>query len=231
MNLRSKSRIDYAVYHSTGEKVPKMANLEVEELKARENLRHSLQLYDDIDNFDTLEDISEGVASISEAAKAYRHVHVELRAELGNGYANRYPNYGKTLEGVDLFLKRARNQRKTLKAPDEKLVGVGTTTGANGKGDIESLRINRDILDMKIKQVNSSMDLTSASDMSEVTEYIQKMESFLEEYFDLCGRYKHSLGKEYDEEIFKDDLDQISGDVKIAKTLRKKVNRCVSSRG
>ena len=174
MNLRSKTRIDYAVFHSTGEKVPKMANLEVEELKAREDLRHSLQLYDDIDNFDTLEDISEGVASISEAAKAYRHVHVELRAELGNGYATRYPNYDKTLEGVDLFLKRARNQRKTLKAPDEKLVGVSTTAGANGKGDIESLRINRDILDMKIKQVNSSMDLTSASDMSEVTEYIQK---------------------------------------------------------
>ena len=223
MRLRSKPRIDYAVYHSTGEKVPKMANLEVNERKAREDLRHSLELYDDIENFHTLEDISEGVASINDAAKAYRHVHVELQVELGNDYATKYPNYDKNLERVNAFIKRASNQRKTLKAPDEKLVGVGTTTGANGKGDIESLRINRDILDMKIKQVNSSMDLTSAGNMSEVTEYIQKMESFLEEYFDLCGRYKHSLGKEYDEEIFKDDLDQISGDVKIAKTLRKKL--------
>ena len=84
MNLRSKSRIDYAVYHSTGEKVPKMANLEVNERKAREDLRHSLELYDDIENFHTLEDISEGVASINDAAKAYRHVHVELQVELGD---------------------------------------------------------------------------------------------------------------------------------------------------
>ena len=200
-----------------------MANLEVNERKAREDLRHSLELYDDIENFHTLEDISEGVASINDAAKAYRHVHVELQVELGDEYATKYPNYDKTLERVNVFIKRASKQRKILKDPDEKLVDIGTKVGTNGKGDIEGLRVNRDILDMRIKQVNNSVDIDTASEIAEVNEYIQKMESFLDEYFDLCGRYKHSLGEEYDEAIFEDDLKKISGDVKIAKTLRKKL--------
>ena len=47
---------------------------------------------------------------------------------------------------------------------------IGTKLGTNGKSDIEGLRVNRNILDMRIKQVNNSIDMDTAIEIAEVNE-------------------------------------------------------------
>ena len=76
---------------------------------------------------------------------------------------------------------------------------------------------------MKIKQVNHSIDFREACDASELNEYIRKMESFLNEYFDMSGRHKCSLRDEYNGERFECEIKNISDDIKVAKMLRKKM--------
>ena len=224
MILRSNTRLDYAVYHSTGDKVTKMGDLVLDEKKAWEDVRHSLELYD-IGNSETLDDVNEGVTFVNDASKAYRHVHVELKVLLGEDYATKYPDYEANLLKVSDFLKKARDRRKELKHVPEVKVEVPVAAKAVDSTEdvLDVLRVRRDILDMKIKQLNTSMDIQTANDILEVNDYIRKMESFLDDYYDLCGQYKHSLGGEYKEETFEVDLKNVSGDLKIAKTLRRKL--------
>ena len=129
MILRSNTRLDYAVYHSTGDKVTKMGDLVLDEKKAWEDVRHSLELYD-IGNSETLDDVNEGVTFVNDASKAYRHVHVELKVLLGEDYATKYPDYEANLLKVSDFLKKARDRRKELKkSPRGQSRGSGGSQG------------------------------------------------------------------------------------------------------
>ena len=115
------------------------------------------------------------------------------------------------------FVQKARDRIKILKKEEGK-------TDLAQKEKLAMLRVSRDVLDMKIKQVNDSIDMQNVFDVVEINEYILKMESFLNEYFNMSGQYKHILGTEYDETIFEDDFKNLTGSIKIAKELRKKVS-------
>ena len=67
MKLRSLPRLDYFVFERTGEKVEKvdqgisdMGDLELTELKIREDIRHTLEIYSEVDEFETAGEIDEG---------------------------------------------------------------------------------------------------------------------------------------------------------------------------
>ena len=74
MNLREGEQIDYAVYHKTGQKVPKIITGEPEakmadeiilrERRVREDIHHSLELYA-IEDSATPEELDEGILQIS----------------------------------------------------------------------------------------------------------------------------------------------------------------------
>ena len=107
MSSRRVGRIDYSVYHSTGEKaqridqeiVTKMGDKVVEELKIQEDIRHSLEIYADVATYDTKEEIDEGVVTMNDISRAYRHIHVELKSELEpDEYVQKYPDYEKTVK-------------------------------------------------------------------------------------------------------------------------------------
>ena len=58
MKLRSVPRLDYLVFDRTGEKlqkvdqISKMGDLELTELKTREDIRHTLEIYSEVDEFE-----------------------------------------------------------------------------------------------------------------------------------------------------------------------------------
>ena len=229
MKLRSVPRLDYLVFDRTGEKVQKvdqeiskMGDLELTELKIREDIRHTLEIYSEVDEFETAGEIDEGVASINDLAKTYRHMHMELRSTLSEEeYGKKYGNYDATLSTVTEFLKRARIRSKCVK--------MNSDIDKNSKLRDISLCVDKEILDMKIEQVNDSMDFREASDISEVKGYIQKMETFLNEYFDLAGRCRLSLRDEYDKEHFEGRFKSISDDIKTAKILKRKLSEIKAS--
>ena len=160
--------------------------------------------------------LTKGVASINDLAKTYRHMHVELRSKLSEVvYGEKYANYDATLSKTTEFLKRARIRSKFVKQNFD--------VDKNSKLLDKSLGVDQEILDMKIEQVNNSMDFRAASDVSEVKGYIHKMESFLNEYFDLAGRYRLSLRDEYNKEHFQGRFKSISDDIKTAKILKRKL--------
>ena len=155
-----------------------------------EDICHSIETYGEVDEFDTTEEIEEGMALVNQLSRDYRHLHVELRAELGSEvHGQNYPNYDEVLKMMSEFLKKARAHMKTIK---DKVVKIDPEQNEK----FVMLRVNRDVLDMKIKQVNDSIDLKTVSDICDINEYIVKLEMFLSEYFDISGQYKYFLGEE-----------------------------------
>ena len=188
MKLRSLPRIDYSVLNDRGEKVikvderVKMGDKVVEELKVVEDIRHSLETYQGVEKFETIQEVEEGVAVINELGKQYRHLHVELRGDLvDEEYGQKYPHYGTNVQVLKQFSKVARDRMKILREEASK---VDDKTYEQ----FSKLRVSRDVLDMKIKQVEDSIDLKNVDDISNINEYISKMEAFLNEYFDMSGR-------------------------------------------
>ena len=75
MKLRSKQRLDYFALHSTGEKIYKMEEGQGEdkvramkgtELKTREDLKFSLEIYEDVSDFTTKSEVQEAIKVVSE---------------------------------------------------------------------------------------------------------------------------------------------------------------------
>ena len=85
------------------------------------------------------------------------------------------------------------------------------------------LKIEQEVLDMKIDQICKSIDLRYEDDTSEIESFIRNMESFVSDYFDLCGKSKRLLGDEHDEKVFKNKIDEMTDKVSLAKEARKKI--------
>ena len=85
MNLRSKRRLDYTVFHTRGKKVDKMdegtdgpgvamGDNILTELKTIDSLKFSLEVYDDIEDFASKSEVQEAMDSISDLIKVYMNV-------------------------------------------------------------------------------------------------------------------------------------------------------------
>ena len=85
MITRRKPRLDYLVYSETGKKLykgkseTKMDNLEVKESKLVGDIKYSLDLFS-LKDLESQDEISEGMAVITELGKVFRHLHVELKS-------------------------------------------------------------------------------------------------------------------------------------------------------
>ena len=158
--------------------------------------------------------------------KNITHVHVQLKATIGD-YNKKYPDYEQILSTATNFLKAAKKRLKIVKnelgEDDEKTVFPSVEETER----IEMVQIDREVLDMKIKQLNDSIDINHANDVSELDEYIIKMEAFVNGYFDMSGRFKYCFGKKYDEYAQNFDLKikELSEEIKLAKMLRKTTRR------
>ena len=178
MNLREGEQIDYAVYHKTGQKVPKIITGEPEakmadkiilrEERVREDIHHSLELYA-IEDSATPEELDEGIAQISLLAKDFRSVHVELQEILQGSYNEQYADYKTKLDRLTDFVKRSRKKKRTL-LRDTALP------------DLEVILGEEELIAYKISQLNCSMShIELAVKVPELENYLHQMERFSEQ--------------------------------------------------
>ena len=223
MNLRSKRRLDYTVFHSRGKKVDKMdegnevpgvakGDNKVTELKTIDSLKFSLEVYDDIEDYESKSEVQEAMDIILGLIKVYISVHAEIKVELGEeDYIEKYPNYDANVKQASAFLKKARKQLKLVKDDVPQV----------NEDQKEILRIEKEILDLKIAKVSDSLDIPNEKDVTEFESFIRNMEAFRSDYFDLCGKSKCLLGVAHVEEPYDNAVEKLTALVKLAKEARK----------
>ena len=184
-----------------GDKVVAMKGTE---LKTREDLKFSLEIYEDVEDFTTKSEVLEAIKTVSELFQVYRHVNVDLKIELGDAeYETNYPDYDATVRNVTEFLKKAQKRTKEVKNDTFKPVD----------DQRELLGIDKEVLDMKVRQLTTSVDISNEDDVSEVETYIQRLESFVSDYFDLGGKSKALLGEDHDQQEFDKSIESLAENV------------------
>ena len=91
-----------------------MDTKEVIELKINEDIKHSVHNFV-INELVSQEEINEGLQVTAGLSQQFRHVHVDLRNELGDNYEGKYPEYDKILGKMRDFTKSLRSEMRALK--------------------------------------------------------------------------------------------------------------------
>jgi hypothetical protein len=225
MNTREKDRLDYLILHETGRKVLKsggkeskikMDTAEVNELKLCSDINHAFDIYV-LDELLSEDEINESLRAIADLSQRFRHIHVDLRNKFGGEYGSKYPKYEEVLGQITSFSKSLKAKLRVFKEGEKESVQ---------EKDKEALKIEREFLDVKINHLSDMVDLNVADNLSEIDDYIFKMEGFINDYFDLCRRAKCCLGKEYDQlydDKYKTSISEMRQDIKMAKLLKQKL--------
>ena len=126
----------------------------------------------------TEREISEGMSALSELGKSYRHLHVELKSQLGTDYEEKYPRYGKIHDDISTYLKAAKL----------KLRGLDVTSDLSKKRQI---LVELETLEKKVHRVNVAVDVYVVFN-DDITRYISKMETFIDAFYELVSKSKMS---------------------------------------
>ena len=225
MNTREKERLDYLILHETGRKVLKsggkklkikMDTAEVNELKLCGDINYAFNIYV-LDELLSEDEINESLRAIADLSQRFRHIHVDLRNKFGEDYGTKYPKYDEVLGQMTSFSKSLKVKLRVFKQGEKESIQ---------EKDKDALKIEREFLDVKINHLSDTVDLTVANNLSEIDDYIFKMEGFINDYFDLCRRAKCCFGKEYDQlydDKFKTAISEMRQDIKMAKLLKQKL--------
>ena len=114
--------LDYGTFHRLGEKVYKQkqeSEMDSKSLKIKER-----QIVDDINEFfllssldelDTAEDIQEGLNTIAQLSKEFRHLHIQLQEELGKeDYDTEYAEFSNFLADIRKYQKDGKAKLKSV---------------------------------------------------------------------------------------------------------------------
>ena len=194
---KCKTDFDYGIYNETGVKVAvdrtsvKMAS-PLEEKKLFE-----LQIFDDIQyiydtnvlgEIDDVEDLNEVLIEISDLNKRFRHIHVELKYLLGEGYAGAYPEFDKRLEGLKKYTSAVKEKIKTL----------NSSKVTSEKESIKSaFTIEDQIFRDRLEKEFDSFKIDECSKIEEIRENCLKFEHFQEECYRLLSKAKIGLGNDF----------------------------------
>ena len=114
--------LDYGTFHRTGEKVYKLreeSDMDSKTLKIKER-----QIVDDINEFfllssldelDSAEDIQEGLDTIAQLSKEFRHLHIQLQEELGKeNYDAEFTEFNGLLAEIRKYQKDGKAKLKSI---------------------------------------------------------------------------------------------------------------------
>ena len=86
-----------------------------------------------------------------------------------------YPNYEKVLVNFTNFKKEAQKRLQIVKHQSDKNKDMEVKIERN-----ELLKVEKEVLDLNIKQLELTVDVNLAQDIDELDNYISKMETFPE---------------------------------------------------
>ena len=93
----------------------KLNNVVIEECKIMEDINHCLSLYV-LKELHSEEEIKEALAEMLHLSQNFRHVHVELKALLGDKYNAKYPLYNDTYESLMKYVKEGKTKLRTVRS-------------------------------------------------------------------------------------------------------------------
>ena len=229
MNTRSKSRLDYKILHETGRKIVKeggkaeMGSKEIEELKILEDIEHTLKLYD-LDQLDTVTEVTEGVDLVSKLSQNYRHLLVEIKITDEENYINNKAKCKIQTDRLDNYIKNARKKVREIRELEANKKEMSVDKEKSNK--MESLKIEFSSLEKKVALENESVDVFTATNGAEIDKYVSKMEHFIEKSFDLSREMEITCPDVYRKNFDKNILNsifEIRQDIQIAKMLKQKL--------
>ena len=204
---KCKVDFDYRVYNETGVKVPKDRSSVKMASPLEEKKLLELQIFDDIkfiydtnvlDDIDSVEYLDEVLSEVSDLTKRFRHIHVELKYLLGDGYADAYPEFDKRLEGLKKYTLAVKQKMKLL-----------NTSKISGEKElmISSLKIEDEIFRDRVEKEFASFNMDEAK-IDNIREKCSKYEKFQEECYNLLSKAKIGLGDEF-QKVFDTKFDEL----------------------
>ena len=223
LRRKAKVDIDYKLFHTKGEKVPKHRtqlsvsttmgeSLKTLELQTSEDIEAILESESELDSLD-LEDLSDKIIEMNSALKDFRHVHAQIKDSDSAGHGTLYPGYKDKIKACNAFIRDCKDRCKKLRS------------GAD-KASLDDLRsshmIEVSVFRDRVTGEISGLDIASAN-ISELKDGQSRCESLLNDYYQCLGRAKVSLRNDVSadlQRVFDDTLKLISGRIS---ELREKI--------
>ena len=180
-----------------------MAQSPVDEKKVLE-----LQIFDDItyvydnntvlEDLETVEELTEVLEEISLLNKQYRHVHVELKFLMGDGYADAYKEHGKRLEAMKTFISSVKTRIKTVNSTKVDTEKDNLKSALKIEQGIFHERFDKELADFRVDNV------------VEIREKCSNFEALLQDYYRLFSKAKIGLAGNFDDAFGKTFDDRIA---------------------
>ena len=219
---RSQSlyNLDYAVFHDSGEKVPKMDidKLKVREKQVRNDLSENLRLYD-LQELETVDDVFEGLEHVSEVGQSYRHVHVELEMAMGEvDYRAEYGKADDLTEKVrryqtDAKVKSRRLKKEEVEQNSAKIIAEREEQELRAKR--EALVVQEQVFRSKIDGEIGNFNL---GEVSVIQNSCKRFENLLDECYSLLSTAKVLFSDDFDvkyKTIFEDSISKLRNQIKV----------------
>ena len=211
-NLRKLDRIEYKIFHETGEKVKKMSfDKEILfEAKVAEDIKDFYKMYE-LNELVYEDEISEALEMALFYCKNYRDIHTELRLGLKEGHAERYPEYEDEMNKLREYTKEAKIRRREAKEKIEagKREEERLEKGSEKEEKKLALKCEHDFFLAKLEKKFTSYDWSILSDYNNVYSGVNMFETYINEWYSLNGKLKGLFGEDAYLEKFQPMFDHL----------------------
>ena len=199
MQRRDKKRLDYTVYHDSGDKVFKNRNIVTMSLTVDCELKIVCKINRFLDEnqismFSDVDEVNECLDKMRELQQEYEDVHIELRRELGDDeYEKTYTEFQKSRDVMMTWLKNAKIERmKFKKLSSEKI--------------LESLRAEERLVRRDILRELDNINVEKPVLIEDYERQISAAEKFISRYSEVFRKieeqgpdFRDEFGKKFDE--------------------------------
>ena len=203
--------LDYGELHRTGQRVYKPtsdSNLEMDsrirEKQIADDLNESFLLFS-LDELESPEEIRDGLESIGQTGRDFRHIHILLKEELGEDkYAEVYVDFEDVMKRVRQYQKDAKSKLRTFsKMPDDPLAAARLKMEKDKEIERKETedRVRRGILieeNVFREKLDAEIADMDRDDLLSIEKYCVRFELLLDNYYALLSKAKVAFSNDYD---------------------------------
>ena len=235
--------LDYGPLHRTGARVHKPGSIlepepgsildsemdsKLKEKQIMDDLTESFLLFS-LEELSSSDDIQDGIASIGQIGRDYRHIHIQLKDELGeDAYTEQYAGFDDTVKKVRQYQKDAKAKLKTLpETPDSDPLATARIRldedREKERKDADERVRNAILIEESVFREKLVLEIEDMDNDDKVSleKYCIRFEQLLDGYYALLSRAKIAFSTEYEtrcKDIFDKTVSDIRGKIKLGKS-------------
>ena len=156
------------------------------ELRIFDDIKNVYDVNVDLEDLETVEDLSEVLEEISSLCKQYRHVHSDLKYLMGDDYAAAYIEYDKRLEAMRKFISSVKLKIRTVSS---------TKMDSERDNLVASLKIEEEIFRERLEK---ELEDCQFDTVVEIREKCSKLEHLLQDHYRLFSKAKIGLAGDFE---------------------------------